>query len=149
MKLCKLSIRRKSKNSAFWSFKMLGWTIYFWLIALLVGASAIARVYLFFTREIVTIYDLIESLISVIAIIGLYGFAYQTPLLNPTFWKIVWGLGMLIWIWSFFSAKNVEMIEQIGLAKGAAVFSLLSMLSVPVLVGLCLYSFRSAVLWSK
>ena len=128
---------------------MLLWTIYFWLMALLVGASAIGRVYLFFTREIVTAYDLIESLISLVAIVGLFGFAYQTPIATPTFWKVVWILLMLTWIWSFFGAKNVEMIEKTGLAKGAAIFSLISMLAVPALVGLCIYSFRSATLCNR
>lgn len=128
---------------------MLIWTIYFWLIALLVGASAIGRVYLFFTREIVTAYDLIESLISLIAMAGLYGFVYQTPIITPVFWKIVWIALLLTWVWSLFGAKNVELIEQIGLAKGAAVISLISMLGIPTLVGLCIYSFRSATLWNK
>lgn len=128
---------------------MLLWTIYFWVMAFLVGASAIGRVYLFFNREIVTTYDLIESLVSLVAIVGLFGFAYQTPIATPAFWKVVWIILMLTWIWSFFGAKNVEMIEKIGLAKGSAIFSLISMLAVPTLVGLCIYSFRSAALWSK
>ncbi len=128
---------------------MLIWTIYFWLMALLVGASAIGRVYLFFTREIVTVYDLIESLISLIAIVGLYGFAYQTPIITPIFWKIVWIALLLTWVWSLFGAKNVELIEKVGLAKGAAIISLISMLGIPTLVGLCIYSFRSATLWNK
>ncbi|MEJ7701284.1 MAG: hypothetical protein WKF71_16795 [Pyrinomonadaceae bacterium] len=104
-------------------------------MALLVGASAIGRVYLFFTREIVTVYDLIESLISLIAIVGLYGFAYQTPIITPIFWKIVWIALLLTWVWSLFGAKNVELIEKVGLAKGAAIISLISMLGIPTLVG--------------
>lgn len=128
---------------------MLLWTIYFWLMALLVGVSAIGRVYLFFTRQIVTAYDLIESLTSLIAVVGLFGFAYQTPIAAPTFWKVVWVLLMLTWVWSFFGAKNVEMIEKTGLAKGATIFSLISMLAVPALVGLCIYGFRSEALWNK
>ena len=128
---------------------MLIWTIYFWLMALLVGASAIGRVYLFFTREIVTAYDLIESLISLIAMVGLYGFVYQTPIITPIFWKIIWIALLLTWVWSLFGAKNVELIEKIGLAKGAAIISLISMLGIPTLVGLCIYSFRSAALWNK
>lgn len=128
---------------------MLIWIIYFWLIAILVGVSAIGRFYLFFTREIVTGYDLVESLISLIAIVGLYGFVYRTPIVTPTFWKVIWVLLMLTWIWSFFGAKNAEMIEKVGLAKGTAIFSLISMLAVPTLVGLCIYSFRSEALWSK
>ncbi|CAN5523825.1 hypothetical protein BH10ACI1_BH10ACI1_24920 [soil metagenome] len=128
---------------------MLLWTIYFWLMALLVGASAIGRVYLFLTREIVTAYDLVESLVSLVAIVGLFGFVYQTPIAVPTFWKVVWVLLVLTWVWSFFGAKNVEMIEKVGLAKGAAIFSVISMLAVPSLVGLCIYSFRSEALWSR
>lgn len=128
---------------------MLIWIIYFWITVILTGFSVIGRVYLFFTREAVTIYDLVESLIALIAIVGLYGFAYQTPIATPTFWKIVWILLMLTWLWSFFAGKNADMIDKIGLSKAAAVISLISMVAVPALVGLCLYSFRSATLWSK
>ena len=125
------------------------WIIYFWLIALLVVVSAAARVYLYFTREIVTFYDLIESLISLVAIVGLYGFAYQTPLSATMFWKIVWFLLLLSWIWSFFGVKNIEMIEKVGLANGTAIFALTSMIGIPALVGLFFYSFRSENLWSQ
>jgi hypothetical protein len=128
---------------------MLIWIIYFWVVAILTGLSAIGRVYLFFTREIVTVYDLVESLIGVIAIVGLYGFAYQTPIATPVFWKIIWALLMLTWLWSFFAAKNAEMIDKVGLSKAAAILSLISMLAVPALVGLCIYSFRSTTLWNK
>ena len=128
---------------------MLLWTVYFWISALLVVGSAIARVYLYFTREIVTVYDLIESLVSVIAIVGLFGFAYQTPLATPAFWKVVWFFLVLTWIGSFFAAKNVEMIESVGLAKGSAIIALVSILGVPTLVGLFFYSFRSAILWDR
>ncbi|HEY8559207.1 MAG TPA: hypothetical protein VIL74_02305 [Pyrinomonadaceae bacterium] len=114
-----------------------------------VGASAIGRGYLFFTHEIVTAYDLIESLISLAAIIGLYGFAYQTPIITPTFWKVIWVLLMMTWFLRFFGAKNVEMIEKVVSAKGAAIFSIFSTLAVPTFVGLCIYSFRSETLLSK
>ena len=125
------------------------WIIYFWLMALLVGLSAIGRVYLFFTAEIVTVYDLVESLISLIAVVGLYGFVYQKPIAARTFWKFVWILLLLTWIWSFFAAKNTEMIEKFGLAKGALIIILIAGLAVPSLIGLYLYSFRSVALWNK
>ena len=128
---------------------MLFWKIYFWLMAFLVGLSAIGRVYLYFTREIVTVYDLVESLISLIAIVGLYGFVYQKPLAAPLFWKFIWILLLLTWIWSFFSAKNAGMIEKFGFAKAALLITLIAGLAVPSLIGLYLYSFRSNALWNK
>lgn len=118
-------------------------------MAFLVGTSAVGRVYLFFTGKTVTVYDLSESLISSVAIVGLFGFVYQMPIATPTFWKAVWALLMLTWVWSFFGAKNIEMIEKIGLAKGSQIFSLITMLAVPTLVGLCIYGFRSEELWSE
>ena len=128
---------------------MLLWIIYFWLMAFLIGLSAIGRVYLFFTREIVTVYDLVESLISLTAIVGLYGFVYQKPIAAPLFWKVVWMLLMLSWILSFFAAKNAEMIEKFGLTKSAIIIILIAALAVPTLIGLYRYSFRSAALWNK
>ncbi len=45
--------------------------------------------------------------------------------------------------------KECEMIEKVSSAKGAAIFSLICMLGVPTLVGLCIYSFHSETLWNK
>jgi hypothetical protein len=125
LKLCKPLARRKAEDlRTLLEFQnMLIWIIYFWLIAILVGVSAIGRFYLFFTREIVTGYDLVESLISLIAIVGLYGFVYRTPIVTPTFWKVIWVLLMLTWIWSFFGAKNAEMIEKLVWRKARLFFT--------------------------
>ncbi len=101
--------------------QMLIWIIYFWLIAILVVFSAVGRIYLFFTSEAVKGFDLIESFISVTAIIGLYGFAYQTPVLNPMFWKIIWVLLTVTWLWSFFAVKNIELVDKVGLTKASAI----------------------------
>ncbi len=100
---------------------MLIWTIYFWLIAVLVVFSALGRIYLFFSSETVKVFDLIESFISVAAIVGLYGFAYQTPVLNPMFWKIIWVLLTVTWLWSFFAVKNIELVDKVGLTKASAI----------------------------
>lgn len=129
--------------------QMLIWIIYFWLIAILVVFSAVGRIYLFFTSEAVKGFDLIESFISVTAIIGLYGFAYQTPVLNPMFWKIIWVLLTVTWLWSFFAVKNIELVDKVGLTKASAIVALTSVVGVPTLVGLFFYSFRSSTLWNN
>jgi hypothetical protein len=128
---------------------MLVWIIYFWLIAILVAASAIGRGYLYFRSETVKLYDLFESLVSIFAIIGLYGFAYQIPLLSATFWKIIWLLLVLTWLYSIFAAKNEELIENFGMAKASTIIALTSILGVPTLIGLAFYSFRSSNLWDN
>lgn len=125
------------------------WIVYFWFIAILVAISAIGRIYLFAKRDAVTIFDLIESLISLVAIVGLYGFAYQMPLVSALFWKMIWFLLLMTWLWSLFGAKNVEMIEKIGMANGTAVIALTSAIGIPTLVGLLFYSFRSDSLWNR
>lgn len=125
------------------------WIVYFWFIAILVAISAIGRIYLFAKRDAVTIFDLIESLISLVAIVGLYGFAYQMPLVSSLFWKMIWFLLLMTWLWSLFGAKNVEMIEKIGMANGTAVIALTSAIGIPTLVGLLFYSFRSDSLWNR
>ena len=126
---------------------MLIWKIYFWIAAVVTVLSAIGRVYLLTTRGVVTAYDLVESLIALVALVGLYGFAYQTPIAAPILWKFVFVLLTGTWLWSFFAAKNAAMIEKLGLGKGAAALAVISMLAVPALVALSFYGFRSTALW--
>jgi hypothetical protein len=128
---------------------MIVWIIYFWFIAILVVLSAFGRVYLYFKSEAVRIYDLIESFVSVAAIIGLYGFVYQVPILSSGFWKVIWILITLVWLWSIFPAKNKELIEKFGMAKASMIIALTSVIGVPTLIGLAFYGFCSSGLWEN
>jgi hypothetical protein len=128
---------------------MIIWIIYFWFIAVLVVLSAFGRAFLYFKSEAVRIYDLIESLISITAIVGLYGFVYQVPILTADFWKVILILITLAWIWSIFSAKNKELIKKFGMAKASMIIALTSVIGIPTLIGLAIYGFRSSGLWEN
>lgn len=119
------------------------WTLYFWVIAVLVIGTALARLYLYFRTEVVTAYDLVESGVSVVAIVGLYGYVYQTNYLAPIFWQFVWVLLLLTWFVSLGSGKNREMIKKIGAKKGIAVIAATTIIGLPTLVGLFIYGFLS------
>jgi hypothetical protein len=119
---------------------MLIWIIYFWIAAVIAVLSAVGRVYLFLACGIVTPYDLMESLVALFAVVGLYGFAYQTPIATPTLWKVAFVLLAGTWLWGFFAAKNSAMIDKLGMAKGGAALAIIQMLAVPGLVGLSLYT---------
>ena len=119
------------------------WTIYFWLIAVLVIGSALGRLDLYFRSEMVNAYDLIESGISVVAIVGLHGYVYRASYLSPVFWKFVWFLLLLTWLASLGSRKNRELVEKIGAKKGIAIIAATSIIGMPTLVGLFIYGFLS------
>lgn len=119
------------------------WTLYFWVIAVLVIGTALGRLYLYFRTEVVTAYDLVESGVSVVAIVGLYGYVYQTNYLAPIFWQFVWVLLLLTWFVSLGSGKNREMIKKIGAKKGIAVIAATTIIGLPTLVGLFIYGFLS------
>jgi hypothetical protein len=125
------------------------WIIYFWIIAVLVVFSALGRIYLYFRTDEVKFYDLVESVISLVAIAGLHGYVYQSAYLSPFFWQIVWTLLLVTWLASLRGRKNREMIRKIGVKKGVAVIAATTIIGFPTLVGLFAYGFLSNSLWNN
>ncbi len=123
------------------------WIIYFWIIAVLVVFTLLGRIYLYFRTDEVKFYDLVESAISLVAIAGLHGYAYQSPYLSPFFWQIVWILLLVTWLASLGGRKNREMINKIGVNKGVVVIMATTIIGIPTLVGLFSYAFLSSGLW--
>ncbi len=125
------------------------WIIYFWIIAVLVVFTLFGRIYLYFRTDAVTVYDLVESVISVVAIVGLHGYAYQSAYLSPLFWQIAWILLLITWLAGLKGRKNREMISKIGLKKGIAVILATTIIGLPTLAGLFIYGFLSGKLWGN
>ena len=84
------------------------WIMYFWIIAALVTFSALGRIYLYFRTDRVKVYDLVESAISLVAIVGLHGYVYQSTYLSPLFWQIVWVLLLVTWLASLGVEKTAS-----------------------------------------
>lgn len=124
------------------------WIVYFWIIAVLVVFTAIGRMYLYFRTDEVKPYDLVESAVSLAAIAGLYGYAFQTAYLLPLFWQIVWVALLVTWLASLRGRKNREMINKIGAGRGIAIITATSIIGFPTLVGLFCYGFLSGGLWN-
>ena len=127
---------------------MLLWVVYFWVVAVAIVLSAIGRIYLYFARgDVVTVYDIAESLLALSALVGLYGFAYQSPVASPGVWKAMFALLVAAWLWNLVAPKSQVIVDKFGAGKGGAALSALLMLAVPELVGIYLYGFRSQALW--
>ena len=127
---------------------MLIWVVYFWVVAVATVLSALGRLYLYFTRGgVVTAYDLVESILALSALGGLYGFAYQSPVGTPAVWKAMFALLVAAWLWNLAAPKSQVIVDKFGAGKGGAALAALLMLAVPEIVGLYLYGFRSQALW--
>jgi hypothetical protein len=60
----------------------LGWRVFFWISAVLMSL-----VLSFMSFELLSPFDWIDVLVSVIGTVGLYGFAYYRPVASVVFWR--------------------------------------------------------------
>ena len=83
----------------------------------------------------------------VVQIVGLYGFVYQRRIASPRVWMWVIGVTLLELIWT---AYPIAVETEAFLAPDwflVAWASVAITLSLPLLIGLCIYAFRSEQLW--
>ena len=125
----------------------MGWKIYFWIFSLfLIIAYGILFTYA------PTIWEVIDLIISTVALVGLYLYAYKKKLLNPKFWAS-W-LSLLI-TWDLI--YNLLLSEYLGIAQkfegseeGTITELVISWLFIlPEYIALYLLSFKSENLWKK
>ena len=109
---------------------MLFWKIYFWFFVTLLVVG-------YGTEGFSGIWDIIDLLISMGALVGFFLYAYQKRFLNATFWKIYFPLH-IIWDFSF----NLIIDPRVsGNAFDAMVF-IGFLFIIPVYIAIYLYAFR-------
>ena len=120
----------------------MGWRIY----------AAIMSVYLAWAYAVLvflgpSIYDLVDIPISLIALLGVFGFAFKRAWIGRRFWKS-WLVVMLAW--DFF--YNVAVARMLGVVDYRTVSPVEAAITLALLVpfysALFLYGYRSEKLWN-
>src|SRR6476620_6212713 len=79
--------------------KRIGWKIYAWTLAVVLSGSLV------FTVPAIRIADVFDYAVSVVGVVGLFGFAYRRPLLRRQVWALwslllpVWDVAMGVWVY--------------------------------------------------
>ena len=125
----------------------MAWKIYFWILLLLLLLA-----YTAIFMGMPSIWDLLDSFISLVAITGLFSYAYKKRILTPKFWSIVF---VTIIAWDF--TYNLILTDYLGVAqqieqdyKSSIATKLASLaLVIPEYIALYLLAFNSDLLWKK
>ncbi len=119
----------------------------FWKIYAIVMTVILLIAYFFTFRYGMQTLDYVDLPVSIIALIGVYGFAFRIRLISYWIWR-VWLLVVLGWngYYNFYDALiSVPEYSPFILTGMVLAFVVL----VPEYIALFLYGFRSSSLWDK
>jgi hypothetical protein len=108
----------------------MGWKIFFWFFSIIEAVGIIDS----FTHGEMSPIHILDFLISIMASVGLFCFAYKKRCLNSNFWKIyicvfiLWDLPFNIFIEHFYTS-----------VLGCILYA---SLNIPLYIGLYLYAFK-------
>lgn len=108
------------------------WKVYAWLLLLLT-----ARSWLDLLRADISTRDVIDMPVSIVLVVGVFGYAFRRPLLIPGFWR-VWLVGQIAWDVTY---------NLLGLDREGRSLALYLVFTVPAYVALVLYGFFSESVW--
>ena len=118
------------------------WKIYFWVLVVLL---AFYHPSVGFPR----IWEVIDLVIDVIAIVGLFAFCWEKRILTRLFWRAFFPICI---IWNVFYRYFIPEIQKVYLAPDPdwfksvdIIFSLV--MSILLFIALYLYAFRRSELW--
>lgn len=121
---------------------MTGWKIYFILLLIIYFMS-------YMGYEEMRLWELIDLVLFITSMIGLYGFSWSRKLFTPQFWKsfiiasIIWNTG-----YNYFIPLPAFIDEIINSEMSQASLATLSLIPyIPCLIGVYLYGFKRPALW--
>jgi hypothetical protein len=126
---------------------MTAWKIYFWLFTVVTAGSAIGRFLLFRkSRKVVTPYDLVEAVIGILLLPGLYGFAYGHAIGIQFVWEAaaIFSIGNSV---AHFFRPKMRLLAAKGWQVVLGVATVELALGLPALYALFRYAFLSPVIW--
>jgi hypothetical protein len=119
----------------------MGWKIYFFILVGLLTAMYV----LTFSTCAAAVYHYADILITLVTLIGIYGYAFRKPLVSRNFWKLWFGFFLL---WDFLFNFVLPGWYWGELFDRLVLVAFLAML-IPAYLALYLYSFRSDTLWLR
>ena len=123
---------------------MIGWKAYF-LGLLLFSLTSYAGY-----KEI-RVWEIIDLILFMTSIVGLYGFSWSKKFLTPQFWKL-FIISSIIWntTYNYFIPLPDFMKELSGAEIPQATLATLSLIPyVPCLIGVYIYGFNRPALWKQ
>ncbi|MEL0584430.1 MAG: hypothetical protein AAES65_06055 [Candidatus Thiodiazotropha sp. (ex. Lucinoma kazani)] len=122
------------------------WRLYFAIIAL--SFVALISFYAFFEIEELGVADIVDIIFMFVTLLGLYGFICRRKIIIKELWRL-W-LPFIV-LWDIYLSAYGYIEEPIDLTSSNLVWAACAyvFLFVPGYVGLYIYGYRSAVLWSN
>jgi len=122
--------------------------VYFWVFATVIVLSSIGRVYTLIKGSSnpdvqVSLYDLFESLIGVLGVVGIYGYLNGLEFGYKPLWQVVFVFLIVTSIYSLIKPVNKLAYKKIGKVKSIILFGGMLMFSIPATYMLGLYAFYS------
>ena len=126
----------------------MGWKIYFWVLFLLL---IIAYAMILTTSP--TFWDILDPIVSFVALAGVFAYAYKKKIFSANFWK-TWFVVIIIWDLTY----NIVLTEYLGVAQdigssleeGTPIDHILSILIIiPEYIALYLLGVKSPDIWNK
>ena len=124
----------------------MGWKIYLWALVILILLG-----YPQMLCSGPTVWEIVDMLVTPLAIVGLYGYAYKKQIIHQSLWK-VWVFVVILWD----VAYNVVLSGLLGVTLYGHLFEEMSLPCIalnwtviaPTYVALYLYGYRSDSLWA-
>jgi hypothetical protein len=122
--------------------KKIGWKIYFFILLFLLLFSYADIMY-----KVATFFDYADIIISLIALLGLFGYSFQRKIYARKLWS-TWFIVIIIWD----VVHNMFITKLLGLAQnniqfGLAEYLLGMLIVLPEYIALYLYGYKSTDLW--
>jgi hypothetical protein len=126
----------------------MGWKIYFVVFAII-----LLRFFLYIPFSHNSVYDLIDVPISIITLVGLYGYSFKKRILLRRFWAY-WLFITVVWRFSytfFFSLTFIytHFFDIRAFFVFFVFFLIPIIIRIPLYIALYLYAFRSKDLWDR
>jgi hypothetical protein len=118
----------------------MGWKIYFWGLLILLAFSYIS---LFSSNPNMLAY--IDTVISVIALIGLYGYAFKRKIFRFNFWKSFF---FVIVVWNFCYIAYLQAHSELNATTDLLINFISFSIALPGYIAIYLYGFKSKFLWN-
>jgi hypothetical protein len=117
------------------------WKVYFLVILAPTILGIASRLFVEHDRQLPW-WEWLVIPLSVVQIVGLFGFVYWRRLVSPLLWQVVFLLSVANEVWDLVSISTDPELKDDTFFVGAVVF-----LQIPLLIGLFLYGFRCKELW--
>ena len=123
------------------------WKIYFWLLALSFAYIVTSETYLSLQQGTSELIDIIIRISFIIGVAGVFGYAYKKKILNTAIWKLVFFIELFLYVITICLFASIYEPGIISTATDLLNALLILFYSLPEIIALYLYSYKSKDIW--